>query len=92
MLNFGAFLAFMGVNFSCFTHFYWRAPKGHKRHLLKDAVVPLGGTLFCLWIWCNLSRPALIRGAIWIGAGFLYAAIKTRGFRSKALTMGFQES
>jgi putrescine importer len=48
MLNFGAFLAFMGVNFSCFTHFYWRAPEGHKRHLLKDAVVPLGGFLFCL--------------------------------------------
>ena len=92
VLNFGAFLAFMGVNFSCFTHFYWRAPAGHKRHLFKDAIVPLGGFLFCLWIWCNLSRPALIQGAIWIGLGFLYAAIKTRGFRSKALTIDFRES
>lgn len=92
MLNFGAFLAFMGVNFSCFTHFYWRATEGHKRHLFKDAVVPLSGFLFCLWIWCNLSRPALIQGAIWIAAGLIYAAIKTRGFRSKALAMDFRES
>lgn len=92
MLNFGAFLAFMGVNVSCFTHFYWRAPECHKRHLLKDAVVPLAGFLFCLWIWCNLSRPSLLRGAIWIAAGLVYAAIKTRGFRSKALTMDFRES
>ena len=92
MLNFGAFLAFMGVNLSCFAHFYWHPPRGHKRQLFKDAVVPLGGFLFCLWIWCNLSRPALIQGAIWIGAGLLYGAIKTRGFRSKALTMDFRES
>jgi putrescine importer len=91
MLNFGAFLAFMGVNFSCFKHYYVSAPKGHKRHLLRDAVIPIVGFLFCLWIWCNLSRPSLIRGAIWIGTGIIYAAIKTRGFRLKALTMDFQD-
>jgi amino acid transporter len=92
MLNFGAFLAFMGVNFSCFTQFYVRGLPGHKRHLLKDAVIPSVGFLFCLWIWCHLSKPSLVRGAIWIGAGFLYAAIKTRGFRLKALTMDFRGS
>lgn len=91
MLNFGAFLAFMGVNFSCFAHYYVRSPERHERHLLKDAVIPLAGFLFCLWIWCNLSRPSLIRGAIWIGAGLIYAATKTRGFRMKALTMDFRD-
>ena len=91
VLNFGAFLAFMGVNFSCFTHYYVHAPEGHKRHFLKDAVTPLAGFLFCLWIWCNLSRPSLIAGTIWIGAGFIYAAIKTRGFRLKAPTMDFRD-
>ena len=92
MLNFGAFLAFMGVNFSCFTQFYVRGAERHKRHLLKDAVIPLVGFFFCLWIWCNLSKPSLVRGAIWMGAGFLYAAIKTRGFRLKPLTMDFRQS
>jgi putrescine importer len=92
MLNFGAFLAFMGVNFSCFTQFYVRGQPRRKRHLLKDAVIPLVGFFFCLWIWCNLSKPSLIRGAIWLGAGLLYAAIKTRGFRGRPLTMDFRES
>jgi putrescine importer len=92
MLNFGAFLAFMGVNFACFAQFYLGGQSGRKRHLLKDAVIPLVGFFFCLWIWCNLSKPSLIRGAVWLVAGLLYAAIKTRGFRSKPLTMDFRES
>jgi amino acid transporter len=91
MLNFGAFLAFMGVNFSCFTEYYLHRRAGPERHLVKDAVVPLVGFFFCLWIWCNLSKPSLVRGGIWIAAGLLYAAIKTRGFRRKALTMDFSE-
>lgn len=91
MLNFGAFLAFMGVNFSCFVQFYVKGQPGQKRHVLKDAVVPLVGFLFCLWIWSNLSRPSMVRGAIWLGAGLLYAAIKTRGFRGRPLTMDFRE-
>jgi len=91
MLNFGAFLAFMGVNFACFSQFYLVGQPGRKRHLLKDAVIPLVGFLFCLWIWCNLSKPSMIRGAVWLGAGLLYAAIKTRGFRGRPLTMDFRE-
>jgi amino acid transporter len=92
MLNFGAFLAFMGVNFTCFVHFYLRKHQGRKRHLGKDAMIPLVGFLFCLWIWWNLSRPAKVRGMIWLGIGFVYEAIKTRGFRSKPLTIDFRES
>ncbi len=92
MLNFGAFLAFMGVNFSCFSQFYLHRQAGHKRHVVKDAVIPLVGFFFCLWIWCNLSKPSLLRGAVWIAAGLVYAAIKTKGFRTKALTMDFKES
>ena len=91
MLNFGAFLAFMGVNFTCFVQCYLVEQPGRKRHLVKDAIVPLAGFLFCLWIWWNLSSPAKIRGVIWLGAGLLYAAIKTRGFRSKALSIDFRE-
>ena len=91
MLNFGAFLAFMGVNFACFVQFYLHAPPGQKRHLIRDAVIPLVGFFFCLWIWCNLSRPSLLRGMIWLGAGLLYVAIKTRGFRGRALTMDFHD-
>ena len=91
MINFGAFLAFMGVNYACFNQFYLGGQPGQKRHLWKDAVIPLVGFVFCLWIWCNLSRPSLLRGAVWLGAGLIYAAIKTRGFRGRPLTMDFRD-
>jgi amino acid transporter len=91
MLNFGAFLAFMGVNVACFAQFYLHVPAGQKRHPMKDALLPLGGFFFCLWIWTNLARPSFIRGMIWLGVGLLYAAIKTRGFRGRALTMDFRD-
>ena len=91
MLNFGAFIAFMGVNFTCFVQFYVIRQPERTRHLLKDAVIPLVGFFFCLWIWWNLSRPAMIRGTIWLGIGLIYAAIKTRGFRSKPLTVDLRE-
>jgi amino acid transporter len=89
MLNFGAFLAFMGVNVSCFAQFYLHTPAGQNRRLLTDAVIPLAGFVFCLWIWCNLSRPSLIRGVVWLALGLVYAAIKTKGFRSKPMVMDF---
>ena len=45
MLNFGAFIAFMGVNFTCFVQFYLVRQPGRKRHLLKDAIDTPGGIL-----------------------------------------------
>lgn len=92
LLNFGAFLAFMGVNLTSFVQFYLVGQPGRKRHFIKDAAIPLVGFFFCLWIWWNLSQPSKIRGAVWIALGLLYAAIRTRGFRAKALRMDFSAS
>jgi amino acid transporter len=89
LLNFGAFMAFMGVNLTSLRQFYLVRRPGGKRNLLKDAATPLAGFFFCLWIWWNLPKPAKIAGAIWLGAGFLYAAVKTRGFRTRPLSMDF---
>lgn len=91
LLNFGAFMAFMGVNLTSFYQFYVVRQEERKRHIIKDAVIPLVGFLFCLWIWLGLSEPSKIRGGIWLFIGFVYAAIRTRGFRSKPLTINFRE-
>ena len=81
-LNFGAFIAFMGVNGASFIH--------HCRHErsrnLSGLVVPALGFLICAFIWFHLSRPALVLGAIWMAAGITYGAIRTRGFRSELVS------
>jgi putrescine importer len=81
MLNFGALIAFMGVNLAAFMRYYVRDE--HKK--ITNLVFPLAGFFICLLLWLNLSRPAKIVGSIWMAAGILFGAIKTRGFRGNLI-------
>jgi putrescine importer len=77
MLNFGALIAFMGVNAASFVRYYVRASEKKLTNLLP----PVLGFLVCLLLWLNLSRPAQIWGGIWMLVGIAYGVWKTRGFR-----------
>jgi putrescine importer len=79
MLNFGALIAFMGVNLAAFNHYYLQASE--KR--VTNLVPPLLGFAVCLLLWLNLSNPAKIAGAVWLMVGIVFGAIKTRGFRGE---------
>lgn len=92
LINFGAFLAFMGVNLATAKEFYFKRQSGQKRHVLSDAVVPLLGFVFCFAIWISLPKPAKIAGGLWFVAGATYDAIKTRGFRRRPAMIDFSES
>src|ERR1700692_4183006 len=81
MLNFGALIAFMGVNLAAFMRYYVREDK--KK--ITNFIPPLAGFLICLLLWLNLSRPAKIVGAIWMGVGIAFGAIKTKGFRGNLI-------
>jgi amino acid transporter len=91
LLNFGAFLAFMGVNVTCIQQFFLRPQVGRTRNLLTDLFVPGLGFLFCFGIWWSLPLPAKWAGGIWFVAGLAYAAIRTRGFRLEPPKMDFSD-
>ncbi|MBI3665290.1 MAG: APC family permease [Acidobacteria bacterium] len=91
LINFGAFLAFMGVNASVIRQFYFRNGSRDKR-LLWDALTPALGFLFCLIIWLSLPTPAKVMGALWFLVGIAYDAVKTRGFRTAPAMVDFSES
>jgi amino acid transporter len=86
LINFGAFLAFIGVNASVIRIFYFHGERA-KRSVIADLLLPLGGLLFCLVIWWNLSNAAKIVGCLWFVAGIAYDAILTRGFRKAPSTL-----
>jgi putrescine importer len=93
LLNFGAFLAFMGVNFACFWQFTVIAKKaGAQSKLLKDAILPLIGFAFCALIWWNLNNLAKTVGGIWFAVGIIYVGFKTNWFRSAPVMIDFRES
>ena len=79
MLNFGALIAFMGVNLAAFLRYFVRAEKKQLTHFFP----PLLGFVICLALWLNLERPAKLWGAVWMAAGVVFGAIKTKGFRSE---------
>jgi amino acid transporter len=79
LLNFGAFIAFMGVNLAAFTRYFLR----DKEKKWINAVPPLLGFTICLYIWLNLRTPAKIAGSAWVAVGIIYGAWRTRGFRGQ---------
>lgn len=92
LMNFGAFLAFMGVNFACFWQFSVRRQRGAPMNIVRDALLPLVGFLFCGLIWVNLNNIAKTVGGIWFAIGILYVGYKTNWFRSAPVMIDFRES
>lgn len=92
ILNFGAFLAFMGVNVATFWQFSVLRRSGRQRQWFADVLMPLMGFVFCLWIWLGLKTPAKVVGGIWLLAGFVYSAIRSRGFRTQPVMIDFSET
>jgi amino acid transporter len=88
LLNFGAFIAFMGVNLAVMRTFYGTRRSGQ---VLRDIVAPAAGFLFCLFIWISLPRLAKIIGAAWLAAGLIYLASLTRGFQRPPAQLDFTE-
>ncbi len=77
LLNFGALIAFMGVNAAAFIRYYLHEEKKKLSNLLP----PVLGFVICLFLWLSLSTMALIFGAIWMAVGIAFGAWKTQGFR-----------
>ena len=89
-INFGALLGFMCVNLSVISHFYIRDQHG-KRNPVGNLILPAAGFLVCLLIFVNLSRTATIIGTVWLVTGFVYIAVRTRGFSSSVPIPSFSE-
>lgn len=68
LLNFGAFLAFSGVNAACFKRDFLEKPERRW----TDAAMPLLALAVCLYIWASLRWQAKIAGAVWLVAGVIY--------------------
>jgi amino acid transporter len=91
LINFGAFLAFMGVNLSVFWHFAVLTRKERRPRILADTILPLLGFAFCALIWWNLNSLAKIAGGVWFLIGLTYLCISTRGFRRVPKMINFSE-
>ncbi len=65
LLNFGAFIAFMGVNIAALVHYKFRS----KTKIGMAATAPLLGFLVSAFIWLNLNHRAQFLGIAWVVFG-----------------------
>jgi putrescine importer len=77
LLNFGALIAFMGVNISSFVRYFIM----NKQRKFFDFVVPVCGFLVCFFLWLSLGFSAKLAGLSWLAIGVLYGAYRTSWFR-----------
>ena len=86
LLNYGAFIAFMGVNAASAKRLLWgEERRGAARVLL--AALPIAGFLVCLYIWWSLRPLAKFAGTAWLAVGLAYCAIRTGGFRRRLMLL-----
>ena len=69
LLNFGAFIAFIGVNAAALVHYKYRS----REKVVLPFAIPAAGIVVCLFIWIHLSHSAQIVGSVWILVGVLIA-------------------
>ena len=78
MVNFGALVAFMGVNGAAFLRYFVRQPD--KK--MWNFILPVLGFLISLTLWWNLSQPAKVLGSLWMLVGIAVGLWVTRGLRT----------
>ena len=67
LLNFGAFIAFMGVNTAALVHYKFRS----QEKVFLPAAIPLCGLFVSGFIWLHLSHSSQLLGVSWIAVGLL---------------------
>ena len=70
LLNFGAFIGFLGVNLAAFL----RAMRDRS----AAAIAPAVGFLLCLYMWASLSPKSLLLGGAWAVIGLAYNLLRKR--------------
>src|SRR5512133_6136 len=72
LLNFGALIAFMGVNVSAFVRYFIRG----ERKTFSHFIVPVLGFSVCLYLWFSLGIKAKIVGISWLTVGLIYGVYR----------------
>jgi amino acid transporter len=81
LLNFGALIAFMGVNAAAFIRYFLR----NEKKSFFPFILPILGFLVCFYLWFSLDIKAKIVGLCWLSAGLAYGAWRTSWFTKPLL-------
>lgn len=90
IISFGALVAFSAVNLSVIKHYVIDLRERDGASLLRHLILPLLGFILTVWLWTSLSGLTLVVGLCWLGIGFLWLLVVTRGFRRPTPVMDIE--
>ncbi len=82
-VSFGALTAFMALNVSVIAYFFIRRGRRSGRDFVFYLIFPLLGFLIIFYVWFNFDAGTFLFGLLWLAAGIIIGAVKTKGFREK---------
>jgi hypothetical protein len=82
-VNFGALTASMALNISVIAYFFVRQGRRSGRDLVFYLLFPLTGFSIIFYVWLNFDAGTCIFGSLWLAAGIIIGAMKTKGFGEK---------
>jgi putrescine importer len=90
LINFGAFLAFIGVNLAALREYYFRGSRT-VRSFFFYFLPPMLGAAVCAIIWKSLPMKTFVIGGLWMSAGIVYLLFRTSGFRKPMVMTEFSD-
>lgn len=82
-VNFGALTAFMALNLSVISYFFFRRGRRGGSGIVFYGLFPLLGFLIIGYVWLNFDAGTFLFGFLWLAAGVVIGAVKTKGYREK---------
>jgi amino acid transporter len=89
LINFGAFLAFMGVNIASINEYFIKSKIRTLKSYLLNLLPPLIGFTVSLIIWISLPYKTFLIGGSWLIVGIVYLLFRTKGFRKPMVMIDF---
>ena len=89
LINFGAFIAFMGVNIASMREYYFLSKDKSLKSFLFNCLPPTIGLVICFIIWINLPVKTFIIGGSWLLVGLIYLGVRSKGFKESSVMIDF---
>jgi len=87
LVNYGALLGFILLNFTVIWFYYVRQ-KNKSKNIFKNFIFPVLGLFSMLWMFVNMQRMSLLFGSAWLLCGIIYGAYQSTTISTRITSHG----
>ncbi|WP_312650205.1 APC family permease [Aminipila sp.] len=81
LVSFGALAGFIFTNVTVIFQYYIKEHQRNLKGIITFLIMPIIGTIVCVYLWFSLTIQAKIVGFSWLALGIIFLTIKTKGFK-----------